>query len=284
MHNIHPWPILLQASVTPLSLRQLRRIDMSYVLLNDAGLRALMEHLPLLTHVAMRACDLRTSHVDAPCNWEELRLSEHVTTTALARLPLWGIGKLEAWNVCSARDSSDNAINAADDLAAALAAAPGCALSCTLQKLHPLTVACYVDELSVLLPRWQCGGLQRISLLSPTPGAELTPDVVEALGVLLERTPSCKELRIAGFAPPDPESAPLLPALRDTAVNKVCFEYSDMTEAQLLAWCAGTIGGQVGRPIVVRLEHGRLAGRLERVRQAMQESGSLVTLECPRRA
>jgi hypothetical protein len=260
----------LEAPVNPLAVRQLRRINL-YVRVNDALLRVMVVHLPLLTHIAVTAVDLSTSHVDASCNWEELCIAEELHTTTLARLPLRGTRKLEVSNVC--RQYAVYEIAA--ELAAALAAAPDCVLSCT--RRPNLNFECSAEELEVLLPRWQCGAaVQSLTLCSDS--RPLTPAVLGALVSLLERTPSCKELCIDDFAPPaPPESPPLLPALRNTAICKVGLRHLEMTESELLAWCAG---GKVGHRIVVRLQCDFMLYERSHatVRQALKAAGSDVIL------
>jgi hypothetical protein len=215
---------------------------------------------------------MRTCHV--PCKWEELHITCDLATAALARLPLRGIRKLE---VCCVRnlDSDRATTTTAAELAAALASAPDCVFVCP--GGGRLFFKCDVGQLEVLLPRWQ-GEAAVPSMTLTAPSTEcLTPAAVEALGSLLERTPSCTELHIKGGAPPDPETSPLLPALRNTAISTVRLQQDQMTEAQLLAWCSGK---NLVRPIVVVWEGRISAGGLARIRQALQESGGLVSLEC----
>jgi hypothetical protein len=102
----------------------------------------------------------------------------------------------------------------------------------------------------------------------------LTPGAVDALKSMLERLPSCTELRINTMTPS--VATQLLPALRNTAVQAIGLGHQQMTDCQLLAWCAG----QAGRPMIVKLWDCRLNGRLARVRQVLQEGGSDVRLVC----
>jgi hypothetical protein len=265
---------LLEGPVIPLSMRQLRSLVMGCATVGDALLRVLTAHLPLLTYVHVCSICLCTSHADAACNWEELSVEETLYTDDLARLPLRGIRTL---GVCSFKvhSSYNRPGETAAALAAALAAAPDCALG--FPCAPELELDCSAEELAVLLPRWQCGAMERLTLAMSSTGTDcLTPAAVAALGSMLQRTPSCKELSIEGFAPPDPKSAPLLlPALRNTAIRKVQLRHPKLTEAQLMAWCAGC----VGRPIVVDWS-GKLEGYLLHVNQALEAAGGDVRLEC----
>ncbi len=264
---------LLDGPDVPLSMRQLRQIELGCTWVNDAGLRSLVAHLPLLTHVKVHNFQLLSSHADAACNWEELRITNCLIIQTLTQLPLRGIRKLEVHDVRSTHYSSQESASSAADLAAALAAAPDCVFSCTHSPC--LYFRCHVEELALLLPRWQCGVVKNLNL-SPSGTDCLTPAVVGALASLLERTPSCTELHITDFGPPDAASSPLLTALISTEIREVHLHHQHMTEAQLLAWCAG---GALGRPIVVRLIQVKLAARLASVRQALKKSSSTVTLE-----
>jgi hypothetical protein len=232
-----------------------------------------MTNLPLLKQVVVYSCDLTTSHAGTSCDWEELCITECLTVAALTRLPLRGIRKLEVSHMTSRNSirstpSWSAAITVAD-LAAALASAPDCALACN--RMPILEFTCDSGELQVLLQRWECNGVKGVSLTS-VHGGSLSPAAVGALVSLLGRTPSCTELRINGFSPPDP---PILPELHNSTVGVVVLEEECMTEARLMAWCAG----HVSRPMCVWWEGKRLLGELFRVRQALREHGDIVHLE-----
>jgi hypothetical protein len=136
---------------------------------------------------------------------------------------------------------------------------------------------CDAKELAVLLPRFKCGAVQRLTLSTNDKSRDtaLTPTAVGALVSLLDRTPACEALTISGFSPPDPKSSPLLPALRNTAITTVRLEYDALHRQELVAWCAG----RVGRPMVLTWCNGFMNGRLSRVYQALEDGGSDVTLE-----
>jgi hypothetical protein len=271
LYSTSPVSRLLEVPDVALSLRHLRRIDLVSNELDDAGLRALTVHLPLLTHVSVEACQLQTSHADVSCNWEELHASSYLEAAQLILLPLRGIRKLEAHTVYG-YDMMPGS-RSTHELAAALAAAPGCVLSCACTEL---CFHCDAGTLPVPLPRWRCEEVRWLTVSTPKT-ERLTPAAVEALGSLLQRTPSCKDLCIEDFGPPDAASSPLLPALISTEISEVRLRYAEMTEAQLLAWCAG---GAVGHSIAVSWEYGTLAGQLARVYQALREGGGGVTLKC----
>jgi hypothetical protein len=252
---------LLKRPDTPMLMRQLRRISLNDAKLDDSGLCALTTHLPQLTHVAVGCCELQTSHADnLACSWETLRITGCLDTTALTRLPLRGIRKLEVDSVMSAGTTPT-------EVAAALAAVPDCVLSCPIGCLE---LECDFGELAVLLSRMQCEVLRSV-ILKPSNTDRLTPAAVETLVAFLERTPSCSLLHIEGFPPP----ATLLPALHRTAVSELYLGHDEMTEAQLMAWCTG----HVGHPLRVSFTDGRLFGSLTRVVQVLQEGGGDVTLD-----
>jgi hypothetical protein len=279
-HSMEAVTRILNGPDMLLSLRQLQRIELSNATLDDAGLRALVTHLPHLKHVAVCTCELLTTcQAGTACDWEELWLTGCLDTAAITRLPLQGVRKLTTWSVLRRSGNPDTNTTAAD-LAAALAAAPDCVLSCP-RAASRAEFTCNADELALLLPRWRCGAgacsMERLFVSLTYPDTDcLTPAVVGALASLLERTPSCTELHITDFRPPDADIAPLLPALRNTAIRDVIFDHDDMTEEQLLSWCAG----RVGRPMAVRCVGSTLVGQQARVRQALQEAGSDVTLLC----
>jgi hypothetical protein len=262
---------LLECPDIPSSIRQLRHIDLPDATLDDAGLSAVTTHLPLLTHVTVQSFELTTSHADAAtCSWEELCVTRSLTVSSLTRLPLRGIRKLE---VCSIR----SAITTAAELSAALDAAPDCVFSCSpgIDDSN-LELWCDADVWPVLLPRWRTGAARR--LVIGASGADcLTPAALGALVSLLERLKSFEELSIGGFAHPGTDSAPLLlPALRNTSVDTLQLRYQQMTEEQLLAWCAG---GKPGRHMIVLWECGTLQGSLTNVHKVLRQSGGDVSLE-----
>jgi hypothetical protein len=255
-----------EGSNIPLSMRQLRRIDLSGITMDDALLIALTSNLPLLTHVEVTALALCTSHANTACRWEVLSAIGNLSMDDLIHLPLRGIRTLELYEVRSHGSTT------APALAAALAAAPDCVLTCPCSPGPD--IECDAEELSVLLPRLHCKATECLTLSSLKSGC-LTPAAVGALASLLERTPSCTELHISYCGPPDPESAPLLPALRNTAIRRVLLIDSKLTEAQLLSWCAG----RVGRPIVLQWGEGVVLKRsLKRVHRALKAAVSDVRL------
>jgi hypothetical protein len=154
--NMDPISRVLEARDIPLAICRLRRIDMGGATLDDTGLRALMAHLPMLTHVTVGSIALQTSHADASCSWNELCITRFISCSSLTRLPLRGIRKLQVCNVQSYHWFDGGTVDA---LAAALAAAPGSALSCT--NAPHLQFHCDASELEVLLPRWRCGAVDQ---------------------------------------------------------------------------------------------------------------------------
>ncbi len=197
----------------PFRVSRLQRLDISYAVLVDAGLRALLAHLPALTHVWVNACELRSSHAAVDCSWDELRVDEGLTCTSLAHLPLQGIKHLRT--ECLMMDEAD-----IPDAAAAMAAAPDCAFACD----GDVTLHCRASELPQLLPllaRWR--GVAGLELITPdSTDSCLIPVAVGALGVLLQGMPLCTQLRLDGFTPH--QFAPLLPALAGTAVDTIFLE------------------------------------------------------------
>jgi hypothetical protein len=251
-------------------------------LLDDAGLRVLLAHMPVLTYVSVTTVQLQDSHADVECSWEELRMDD-VSVTSLAHLPLRGIKHVRVNELVSAATAGGGDgvaaaaayhTAAATKLSAALAAAPDCTfVSCYEEHIMP--VRCSVAEMPALLPllaRWQ--GVKDLYLTTPS-GQRLTPAAVAALGALLEGMPSCKELTIEGPTPHP--SALLLPVLSRTSVSKVFFCHDHMAEAHLMLWCAG---GRASHPVALELRHGcEFVGDIRLVRSAVDERDSGVVLE-----
>jgi hypothetical protein len=195
-----------------------------------------------------------------------------VSTASLAHLPLRGIKR-----VCVSQLVSENtagafgAADAAAQLTAALASAPGCTFFCSGE----LVLTCGVNEMPILLPllaRWKHMELLQLT----TPQSEyLTPAALAALHALLVGLPDCTWLDIDGLIPHP--SVQLLPALAGTGVSSEVLLHNRMTEAQLMLWCAG---GQASKPITVEmLEECEFVGSIHRVRSAVSMPGNGVVLQ-----
>jgi hypothetical protein len=251
-------------------LSKLHRLELGTSTLDDAGMCILLKSFPALTYIAVGRCQLQHSHVDElGCSrWDEVRVSSS-DFASLARLPLRGIKRVRVWRVGTAGSSSTTTtatngdaagVSTAASLAAALAAAPDCTFAARWAGDY-LALELHVSEMPALLPliaRWQ--GVGRLSLRAPAHGTNpqrLTPAAVKALGALLESMTSCNELSIAGMKPHP--SAQLLPVLARTSVTRVSLVDYIITEAELMAWCAG---GDAARPIVVAVNAtGRFEGQ-----------------------
>jgi hypothetical protein len=256
--------------------------------LDDAGLRAMMAHLPALTHVEVASLTLLDNHADAKmasCCWEVLSLVHNAGVESLASLPLRRIKRVVLSSVdCPDDDSNSNNSDGTttrntrpvDAFAAALAAAPDCRFSCR-PNWDILCLRCPVSRLPAMLPllaRWE--SFERLTLLEMDPwGKHLTPAAVDALGALLEGMPRCDGLALTFLRPSS--TALLLPALTRTSVHSLILFQVHLSEAQLMLWCAGS---QPGCPFTVTL---RCSGGLSQegfasVRAALAQSGSAVQL------
>jgi hypothetical protein len=229
-------------------LSNLRRLDVTLSKLDDAGLHTLTTSFPALTHVKVGSCELQSSHLhEVGCSsWEELGIS-HADLLSLARLPLRGIKRVRVGCLSGTKDSSlapTNSSGAAAGLSAvaaftaALAAAPDCTFAaCFFGDF--LTLELHVSEMPAMLPL--AANLKDVGCLGlRTPGKDsqqLTPAAVKALGALLEELPSCTELHICGLKPHP--SVQLLPVLARTSVTSIHLVDYGITEAELMAWCAG---------------------------------------------
>jgi hypothetical protein len=282
-------PSVLTSPAVLCKLGKLQRLDVPT--LDDAGLRVLLAHMPVLTHVRVWKVQLQDSHVDVGCSLEELTVRT-VSVTSLAHLPLWGIKRVCAGELVSTSATNDNGATAAAaaaaaaashtaaaaKLAAAMAAAPHCTFACwepETRSCGDLKLKCCVAEMPLLLPllaRWQ--DVDDLRVETPS-GEQLTPAAVAALGALLEGMPSCTGINIDGPIPHP--SALLLQALARSNVSKVFLEHEGMTDVHLLLWCSG---GQASKPITVTLLDGcDFVGNISRVRSAVDVPDSGVVLE-----
>jgi hypothetical protein len=219
----------------------------------------LIAHLPALETLWLDDCELQDNHADAVMShsWKELHTSDDMDPRSLARLPLRHIKRLCVPGLTSTNVTA----SPADELAAALDAAPGCCVASgpggTLRLNCP---ANQLPDLLQLLARWDSKGLKQLEVSQRSDvvgdGADegmnqeqLTPAAVHALGALLEGLPECRQLNICKFLPHP--AALLLPALARSSVRVITLSYDRLTEGDLLLLCAG---GQASSPVEVRLE------------------------------
>ncbi len=277
---------LLAAQPSAVKLRLLRRLELPTSCLDDAGLTALLTQLPGLMHVEVSSCRLESSHADAACSWQELKMAGWLATRSLIRLPLRGIQRLvvsclmSVSSIVSSQLIMSNEMTVGPDGAVqwptppspdVVAAALNC---CQLHCEGHLELQCCTDELTDLLPllaKWQ--GVKEVWVCTHDFGF-MPHTAVAVLGVLLRGLPSCTLLRLDSLVPHP--SALLLPALARTAVSTVYLDHDHFTETQLAQWCAG----QAGHPVhVVVTEHCEVAGRVAHIQDALAAVGADVTLE-----
>jgi hypothetical protein len=252
----------------------LQQLEVRHFFLDDTGLRVLLTHMSVLTHIWVWTVQLKDSYADVGCTWEALSMYD-VSVTSLAHLPLRGIKRVcvdQVLGAITARVAAGASRTAALRLAAAMAAAPDCTSVCS--EREGLVLSCRAAELQILLPllaRWQ--GVDSLQLVTPS-GEQLRRATLAALGALLEDMPDCAQLIIKG-AIPHP-SAQLLPALAHSSVSRVLLDHDRMTEAHLMLWCAG---GQASHDVTVELsEWCVFVGSVELVRRTVNVRGSGVHL------
>ncbi len=268
-------------------LSSLRRLEVCRFKLDDAGLSVLLASFPELTYVGVGGCRLQRSHLaEDRIAWEEFCIRS-IDVASLARLPLrvikrvYVVGLYSDWSCTTT--SNTTTINSGDaaaaaagaTLTAALAADPDCTFTCIDGHLD---LHLHVSEMPALLPliaRWQ--GVRYLSLHTPVHGTDaqrLTAAAAGALGALLQVLPSCSVLRLCGLKPHP--SALLLPVLAHTSVTRVDLVDDSITEAELMAWCAG---GDAAHPIAVHAYlYGVLEGHVANVRAIVDAPDSGVQL------
>ncbi len=278
-------PSFLTASAAQSKLARLQQLDIEPFDLDDTALRAMMAHLPALTHVTVENLQLQDSHADAhmTCSWEELIVSSITTVQFVARLPLRCIKRV-ALRCLACIDIHDNNNPAAAStpptspaalFAAALAAAPDCTFSCAPDS-DRMGLFCPVRHLPAMLPLLaRCKGVKCLALLWAESRPErLTPAAVGALGALLEGMPSCERLTVSGFTPNS--NALLLSVLARTSVQVLDLAVESVSETHLMLWCAG---GAASRAITVTLDEScQVDGDIGNVRTVIAESGGAVRL------